>query len=179
MSSKQAERARAKKAQKRSAAVAEKQKRARVDPARLPTTDETLDIVPFEPGTADRLPDGRLKVSAALLQLVAPLRASFPPGAATRSILGLAMIAWNRDLAPVGATTIDDVAAFDGVVPSEEARHGAAVLVERLREMKRTLFPDDRRTITGLDVLRREGGLGVQVQSMTLPGGRHGETAGR
>jgi hypothetical protein len=169
MSSKQAERARAKKAQKRKAQVADKRKVAKPDVAKLATTDETVDVGALEPGTRDRLPDGRLKVSAALLQLVSPLRDRFPPGAGTRSVMGLAMVAWNRDVAPTAAPTIDEVAAFDGVTASEEARRGAAVIVETIQDMKRALFPDDRRAIVGLDVLKRDAGPTVQVKSVMLP----------
>lgn len=169
MSSKHAERARAKKAQKRKVQVAEKRKVAKVDVERLATTDETLDVGPFEPQTRDRLADGKLKVSAALLQLVGPLRDRFPPGPGTRSVLGLAMVAWNREVAPTAAPTIDEVAAFDGVTASDEARRGAAVIVERLQEQMRVLFPGERRAIIGLDVLKRETGHFAQVKSVTLP----------
>ena len=171
MSGKQAERARARKAQRRKKQLAE---RKREVTRRSPAPAEplvALDAEDYELGPEDYLPNGLVKASAALLYLARPFveRTGARTGRAFEMVLNFVMVGW--DLAVHPDQKEQWMSHFNeglkGAPPEVLAE--VDTIIEGARLAKLELFPDDRRTFVGVHVDWSEGYPYVTVASAAPP----------
>lgn len=125
----------------------------------------TLGITPD-----DYLPDGKLKVSAALLAMAQPMidEHGITSREVALKVLTVAMAAWNME---VGESMGQDAAglqrAMEAAMPAD-LHDDLRSMLAYFRNMKRSVFPDDHRMLVNLDVVGRDGHWRVNVASMAL-----------
>jgi len=169
MSGKQAEKARAKKAQRRKKQVAER-KREVARRASLPADIgvELDDYNDYEIGPDDYLPSGKVKASAALLYLAQPFvqLIGAHSGKGFEMVMMLTLVGWNLAVRP------DKEAQFRSLVMGSmhemppEIRKVVEGIIDVARQAKLEYFPDDDRIFASVHVEHRPEGPYITVQSM-------------
>lgn len=149
MSSKQAQRASAKKQQSRRQKVAQQRAKAATRASRPQREEPTVNLLDaLDIGPEDSLPNGKVKLSAALLKIAgrAALLTGVDDAATFAQIMKIAGLGWNLavlqqfpDLHPGAAAS---VARLWGDLDAE-----ARSLVEVFREEKKRQFPADPRLV--------------------------------
>jgi hypothetical protein len=119
---------------------------------------------------------GLPKMSDTLVEFAQPLLDLLPDEAGlamTRNVLSLGMLLWNCFVLEASPSLDDrkEAGELRAHVLATASRSGVAPrlrtnLLEELAERKRTLYPDDRRLIAGIDV--RPDGDGFHVQAMSI-----------
>lgn len=115
------------------------------------------------------LPDDRAAISAAIVTLAQPLiekHATNPKR--VRSIVMLAVAAWNKAMLPAAAQSGYEKAILDAAVPPGEPAEsmGAAIeVMDTIEERRRELFTDVRALITKYDLRFSESRFTLDVQS--------------
>ncbi|MFO0603244.1 MAG: hypothetical protein U0324_08720 [Polyangiales bacterium] len=181
MSGKQAERARARKAQRRKKQIADRRRDVArreslpADPAADPETPMlSLLDEDFELGPEDYLPDGQVKASAALLYLAKPFVAL--TGARTRRafemVLNFVMVGWDLAVHPEQKEQWSSH-FHEGLKDAPpEVRAQVDTIIEGARLGKLEFFPEDRRTFIGVTVDWSDGYPHVTVASAAPPATR-------
>jgi len=169
MSGKQAEKARAKKAQWRKKQVAERKREvARQDSLPAGVGVDLARYEDFEIGPEDYLRSGKVKASAALLYLAQPFiqRTNARTGAGFEIALTLAMIGWNVAVRPDKAEHFLSLAKRTITEMPPEILVAVEEIILFVRDEKLEHFPDDDRIFTSVRVEPRPAGPYVTVMSV-------------
>jgi hypothetical protein len=177
VTSKQAQRSKQKKAQKRKKQLATRRMPSAPDDD-LAYLDSLLrgtwPLIPGAPMSAlgitpeDYLPDGQIKVSAALLAIARPIldAQNITSLDAVRKLLMVAVIGWNLHVSEaVGVDPSPLLQGFEEEIPAD-SHDVMRTMVAYFQGMKRSLFPDDRRVLLDLNVIGDDDHWRVNVKSV-------------
>lgn len=172
MTTKQAARSRAKKAQRRKQSVAAKRTLARSTAKPAEDLDEGFDD--FEITDDDYLPSGQVMASAALLWCAraAVAWSNQWSGDGFHSVMQIAQVGWNLEVlgdSDAGRELLEKTRAMMGGAGDPETLQVFDTMLLLVRTAKRARFADDRRLFIEVNVEHRPEGPHVTVKSAEMP----------
>lgn len=108
----------------------------------------------------------RKKLSAAILELIAPFRDEAPDFSASQALVAIGCLAWNLSLVPhLERTAREEEAAR--TLPSAE-RKLFHEIIDALISRKQRLFPEDCRMVVSHEIATTEKGVELLVASAPM-----------